>query len=87
MAQPLATSGARSSARQSDAVGVEPFCGVQIGFEQKRSLSQARSLQKGGRGETCGLAFPADFARFGIKFGPKRQKPQRCEAAGVFPVR
>jgi hypothetical protein len=38
-----------------DAVGVEPFCGAKIGFEQKRSLSQERSLQKGGLGEMCGF--------------------------------
>jgi hypothetical protein len=59
MAEPLATSGVRSCARQNDAVGVEPFCGVQIGFEQKRSRSQERSLQKGGHGEICGLGAKA----------------------------
>ncbi len=55
MAEPLATRVVRPCARQNDAVGVESFCRVQIGFEQKRSASQEKSLQKDAHGEICGL--------------------------------
>ncbi len=55
MAEPLATRVVRPCARQNDAVGVESFCCVQIGFEQKRSASQEKSLQKDAHGEICGL--------------------------------
>ncbi len=55
MAEPLATRVVRPCARQNDAVGVESFCCVQIGFEQKRSASQEKSSQKDAHGEICGL--------------------------------
>ncbi len=67
MAQPLATRVVRSCARQNDAVGVEFFCCVQIGFEQKRSAAQDKSLQKDGHGEICGLERP-----------PYNRAPKRC---------